>query len=84
MVRIDSSDAKVFAAELPDALKDLAEISKESNFSYISQKLNSPSSEKLLFRIRIGFFETKRDAQRKIYVLKKKLPQMKGFKTMQL
>ena len=67
-----------------DALKDLADISTETDFSYISQKLDSASSEELLFRIRIGFFETKRDAQRKIYVLKKKLPQFKSFKTRHL
>ena len=67
-----------------DALKDLADISKETDFSYISQKLDSSSSEELLFRIRIGFFETKRDAQIKIYVLKKKLPQFKSFKTRHL
>ena len=54
-----------------DALKDLADISTETDFSYISQKLDSASSKELLFRIRIGFFETKRDAQIKIYVLKK-------------
>ena len=67
-----------------DALKDLAYISTESDFSYISQKLDSESSEGLLFRIRIGFFEKKRDALRKIYVLKKKLPQLKNFKTTHL
>ena len=67
-----------------DALKDLADISTETDFSYISQKLASPSSDKLSFRIRIGFFETKRDAQRKIYVLKKKLPQFKSFRTRHL
>jgi len=67
-----------------DALKDLADISTEIDFSYISQKLDSALSEELLFRIRIGFFETKRDAQRNIYVLKKKLPQLKSFKTRHL
>jgi len=67
-----------------DALKDIADISTETDFSYISQKLDSGLSEELLFRIRIGFFEKKRDAQRKIYVLKKKLPQFKSFKTRQL
>ena len=67
-----------------DALKDLADISTETDFSYISQKLDSASSEELLFRIRIGFFETKRDAQINIYVLKKKLPQLKIFKTTHL
>ena len=67
-----------------DALKDLAEISIETEFSYISQKLVSPSSKELSFRIRIGFFETKRDAQIKIYVLKKKFPQFKSFKTSHL
>jgi len=67
-----------------DTLKDFADISTETNFSYISQKLDSVSSEDLLFRIRIGFFETKRDAQRKIYVLKKMLPRFKNFKTRQL
>ncbi len=67
-----------------DALKDLAEISIETDFSYISQKLVSPSSKELSFRIRIGFFETKRDAQIKIYVLKKMFPQFKSFKTSHL
>ena len=66
-----------------EALNDLAKISTETDFSYISQKLNT-KSEELFFRIRIGFFEKKRDAQRKIYVLKKKLPQLKSFKTMHL
>ena len=67
-----------------DALKDLADISTETDFSYISQKLESTSSDARLFRIRIGFFETKRDAQIKIYVLKKKFPQFKSFKTRHL
>ncbi|MCS5551681.1 MAG: SPOR domain-containing protein [SAR324 cluster bacterium] len=67
-----------------DALKDLADISTKTDFSYISQKLESSSSEELLFRIRIGFFETKREAQRIIYGLKKKLPQLKSFKTTHL
>lgn len=69
---------------LSAALKDLAEISTETNFSYISQKLKSASSEELFFRIRVGFFETKREAQRIIYGLKRKLPQLKSFKTMHL
>ncbi len=67
-----------------EALKDLATISTETDFSYISQKLDPKSSDELFFRIRIGFFEKKRDAQRKIYVLKKKLPGLKSFKTMHL
>ena len=67
-----------------DALKDLADISTKTDFSYISQKLESSSSEELLFRIRIGFFETKREAQRIIYGLKKNLPQLKSFKTTHL
>ncbi len=67
-----------------DALKDLADLSAETDFSYISQKLKSASSDELMFRIRIGFFETKRDAQIKIFVLKKKLPQFKSFKSRHL
>ena len=43
-----------------EALKDMAELNLETDFSYISQKLESNSSGKLKFRIRIGFFETKK------------------------
>ncbi|MBT5794656.1 SPOR domain-containing protein [bacterium] len=67
-----------------DALKDLAELNIETDFSYISQKLESPSSGKLEFRVRIGFFETKRDAGRMIYSLKKKFPQFKLMKRVRL
>ena len=67
-----------------DALKDMAELNIETDFSYISQKLESPSSGKLEFRIRIGFFETKREAGRMIYSLKKKFPQFKLMKRVRL
>jgi len=64
-----------------DALKDLAELNTETDFSYISQKLESASSGRLQFRIRIGFFETKKEAGRTIYRLKKKFPQFKSMKS---
>ena len=67
-----------------DALKDLAELNTETDFSFVSQKLESETSGKLKFRIRIGFFETKRDAGRKIYLIKKKLPQFKRMKSVRL
>jgi len=67
-----------------DALKDLAELNTETDFSYISQKLESASSGKLEFRIRIGFFETKKEAGRTIYRLKKKFPQLKRMKSVHL
>ena len=67
-----------------DALKDLAELNTETDFSFVSQKLESDTSGKLKFRIRIGFFETKRDAGRKIYLIKKKLPQFKLMKSVKL
>jgi cell division septation protein DedD len=67
-----------------DALKDMAELNIETDFSYISQKLESPSSGKLEFRVRIGFFETKREAGRMIYSLKKKFPQFKLMKSVRL
>ena len=67
-----------------DALKDMAEINIETDFSYISQKLESPSSGKLEFRVRIGFFETKREAAIMIYRLKKKFPHLKLMKSVRL
>ena len=67
-----------------DVLKDMAELNIETDFSYISQKLESPSSGKMEFRIRIGFFETKREAGRMIYRLKKKFPQFKLMKSVRL
>ena len=66
------------------ALKDMAELNTETDFSYISQKLESASSGKLEFRIRIGFFETKKDAGKMIYRLKKKFPQFKQMKSVRL
>lgn len=67
-----------------EALKDMAQINIETDFSYISQKLESASSGKLEFRIRIGFFETKKEAGRMIYRLKKKFPQFKRMKSLHL
>ena len=67
-----------------DALKDMAELNIETDFSYISQKLEFPSSGKLEFRIRIGFFETRREAGRMIYRLKKKFPHFKPMKSFRL
>ena len=67
-----------------DALKDMAEFNTETDFSYISQKLETASSGKLEFRIRIGFFETKKEADRKIYRLKKKFPKLKQMKSVNL
>ena len=67
-----------------DALKDMAQLNIETDFSYISQKLKSASSGKLEFRIRIGFYETKKEAGRMIYRLKKKFPQFKRMKSFHL
>ena len=67
-----------------EALKDMAQLNIETDFSYISQKLKSASSGKLEFRIRIGFYETKKDAGRMIYRLKKKFPQFKRMKSFHL
>jgi hypothetical protein len=67
-----------------EALKDMAQLNIETDFSYISQKLKSASSGKLEFRIRIGFYETKKDAGRMIYRLKKKFPQFKRMKSLHL
>ena len=67
-----------------EALKDMAQINIETDFSYISQKLKSASSGKLEFRIRIGFYETKKEAGRMIYRLKKKFPQFKRMKSFHL
>ena len=67
-----------------DALKDMAQLNFETDFSYISQKLKSASSGKLEFRIRIGFYETKKEAGRMIYRLKKKFPQFKRMKSFHL
>ena len=66
------------------ALEDMAELNQETDFSYVSQKLESESSGKLNFRIRIGFFETKKEARRRIYFLKKKLPRFKIMKSIRL
>ena len=66
------------------ALKDMAELNHETDFSYVSQKLESDSSGKLNFRIRIGFFETRKEANRKIYSLKKKLPRFKIMRSVRL
>ncbi len=71
-------------ANQADALKDMGELNTETDFSYISQKLKSSSSGKLEFRIRIGFFETKREAGGMIYKLKKKFPQFKRMKRVRL
>ena len=71
-------------ANQADALKDMGELNTETGFSYISQKLKSSSSGKLEFRIRIGFFETKREAGGMIYKLKKKFPQFKRMKRVRL
>ena len=67
-----------------DALKDMAQLNIETDFSYISQKLKSASSGKLEFRIRIGFYETKKEAGRMIYRLKKKFSQFKRMKSFHL
>jgi hypothetical protein len=67
-----------------EALKDMTQLNIETDFSYISQKLKSASSGKLEFRIRIGFYETKKDAGRMIYRLKKKFPQFKRMKSFHL
>ena len=67
-----------------DALKDMVQLNIETDFSYISQKLKSASSGKLEFRIRIGFYETKKEAGRMIYRLKKKFPQFKRMKSFHL
>jgi len=81
---------KPWVIELPlydvqnKALKDLAELNTEIDFSYISQKLKSASSGKLAYRIRIGFFETKREAGGMIYRLKKKFPKLKRMKRIHL
>ncbi|MBC8260032.1 MAG: SPOR domain-containing protein [SAR324 cluster bacterium] len=66
------------------ALKDLALLNTETDFSYISQKLENAESAKLQFRIRIGFFETKKEAGSKIFLLKKKFPQFKSMKRVHL
>ena len=71
-------------ASQADALKDMAQLNIETDFSYISQKLKSASSGKLEFRIRIGFYETKKEAGRMIYRLKKKFPQFKRMKSFHL
>ena len=71
-------------ASQADALKDMAQLNIETDFSYISQKLKSASSGKLEFRIRIGFYETKKEAGRMIYRLKKKFPQFKSMKSFHL
>mgnify|MGYP001269346706 CR=1 FL=1 len=81
---------KPWVIELPlydvqnKALKDLAELNTEIDFSYISQKLKSASSGKLEYRIRIGFFETRREAGGTIYRLKKKFPKLKRMKRVRL
>ena len=66
------------------AMKDIATLNKVIDFSYISQKLKSASSGKLQFRIRIGFFETKKEASGVIFILKKKFPQFKRMKRVHL
>ena len=71
-------------ASQADALKDMAQLNIETDFTYISQKLKSASSGKLEFRIRIGFYETKKEAGRMIYRLKKKFPQFKRMKSFHL
>ena len=63
---------------------ECAEINTGIDFSYISQKLKSASSGKLAYRIRIGFFETKREAGGMIYRLKKKFPKLKRMKRVRL
>lgn len=73
-----------YYSSLADTLKDLSELNTETDFSYISQKLESDSSGKLKFRIRIGFFETKKDAIRNIYAIKKKIPKFKLMKSVRL
>ncbi len=73
-----------FYKSLTDALEDMEEINQESDFSYISQKLESDSSGKLNFRIRMGFFETRKEARIKIFTLKKKLPKFKVMKSIRL
>ena len=81
---------KPWVIELPlykaqsKALQDLAVLNTETDFSYISQKLKSASTGKLVFRIRIGFFETKKEAAGMIYRLKKKFPQFKRMKRIRL
>ena len=81
---------KPWVVELPlyssqsDALEDMAELNTETDFSYISQRLKSSSSGKLEFRIRIGFFETKREAGSLIYKLKKKFPKLNPMKRIRL
>ena len=81
---------KPWVIELPlyamqnKVLKDFAELNREIDFSYISQKLKSASSGKLAYRIRIGFFETKREAGGMIYRLKKKFPKLKRMKRVHL
>ena len=67
-----------------DVLKDLADLSTQTDFSYISQKLQSDSSDEQVYRIRIGFFETKQEAKRTVYGIKKKLPQFKKLKLIRL
>ena len=66
------------------ALEDMAELNHETDFSYVSQKLESDSSGKLNFRIRIGFFETRKEANRKIFSLKKKFSRFKIMKSIHL
>ena len=81
---------KPWVIELPlykaqsKALQDLTLLNAETDFSYISQKLKSASTGKLVFRIRIGFFETKKEASGMIYRLKKKFPQFKRMKRIRL
>ena len=50
----------------------------------LNQKLESDSSGKLNFRIRMGFFETRKEARIKIFTLKKKLPKFKVMKSIRL
>ncbi len=53
------------------ALTDQGEFNIETEVSYLSQKLDS--SGKIQYRLRIGFFETQKEANEKIFVLKKKI-----------
>ena len=71
-------------SELNKAMKDIATLNTEIDFSYISQKLKSASSGKLVFRIRIGFFETKKEAGGMIYKLRKKFPHLKKLRRVRL
>ncbi len=73
-----------FYKSLTEAIEDMSNLNEEIEFSYISQKLKSDSSGELNFRIRVGFFETRREARIKIYNLKKKLPKFKNLRSIRL